>query len=160
MNCHKWPQQIHVGHEQQHSPPLPQVYVGTPQNEKRCWRWGQIMYGYPNSHFLFLKIHLHIQPKLPHLTSKSAHKIPWLTYLTSTKSNAHLLITYSKLNLFFFKLQIQFFKPFQQFSITRRLQSCYPSITWGIQTPRRTGCSKVVFQSWHTKLSLAGTLLI
>lgn len=73
--------------------------------EKKCWTWGQIIFGYPNSrisHVLFLRIHLHVQPKLLHLTSKPVHKIPWQTCLTSTQIEYPLTDHLYFTELFFF----------------------------------------------------------
>lgn len=105
MNCHKWSLQTHMGGEQQHSPPHPQLYVGILQKERKCWTWVQIIYEYLNSrnaHVLFLRIHLPVQSKLLHQTSKTVHKIPRPTCLTPTQIKYQLTdsLYFNKLFLF------------------------------------------------------------
>lgn len=120
-----------------HSPPHPQVYVGKRQKEKsvehefRSFMDTQIPEILMS---LFLRIHLPVQPRPLHLTSKPDDKIPWLTRLTSTQIKYPLPD-----HVYFIKLSFseekkkknpkRFFEPFQKFCITRKFQSHYPSIS-------------------------------
>lgn len=80
------------------------------KKKKKCWTWGKTVCGYPNSrnsHVLLVIIHIHVQAKLLHLASKSVHKIPWLTCLTSTQIKSLIF----QETFFFFKYRFSFLNP-------------------------------------------------